>query len=84
MSTCFQVLFSVIFSGTEFLDPAVQDNFILAVTVNDMAGQSVDSFATATDVKITVLENFWKSPPVVLLSENSTKPHPMKITQVSC
>ncbi|XP_039204620.1 cadherin-17 [Crotalus tigris] len=72
---------STTLAGTKFLDPAVQKSFILAVTVNDMAGE-VNSFATNTDVKITVLKNFWKSPPVILLPENSTKPHPMKITQV--
>lgn len=83
MSAYFQVLFSVTFSGLKYLDPTVRNDFVLVVRAKDMAGQPINRFATDTDVKITVLENFWKSPPEVLLLENSTKPHPMKITHVS-
>lgn len=83
MSTYFQVLFSVTFSGKNSLDPAVRNDFLLVVRAKDMAGQSINLFATEADVKITVLENLWKSPPEVLLLENSTKPHPMTITRVS-
>ncbi|XP_026546647.1 cadherin-17 [Notechis scutatus] len=69
-------------AGTKNLDPTVRNQFILVVTAKDMAGQSINSFATNVDVKITVLENLWKSPPEVLLLENSTMPHPMNITHV--
>ncbi|XP_070604170.1 cadherin-17 [Erythrolamprus reginae] len=67
--------------GYESLNPATQNEFILVVAATDMEGQP-KGFTTNIDVKVIVLENFWKSPPEVLLQENSTKPHPMKITQV--
>ncbi|XP_015745131.1 cadherin-17 isoform X1 [Python bivittatus] len=73
---------STTLSGAENLNPDIQDKFTLEVVAKDKAGQSKDSFATSTDVKITVLENLWKSPPEVILMENSTKPHPMNITHV--
>ncbi|XP_034278202.1 cadherin-17 [Pantherophis guttatus] len=69
-------------TGTKNLDPTIRNDFVLVVTAKDMAGQSINCFATDTDVSITVLENVWKSPPEVLLMENSTKPHPMNITHV--
>uniref|UniRef100_A0A8C6X6H1 Cadherin 17 n=2 Tax=Naja naja TaxID=35670 RepID=A0A8C6X6H1_NAJNA len=69
-------------AGTKYLDPTVRNHFVLVVTAKDMAGQSINCFATNIDVKITVLENLWKSPPEVLLLENSTMPHPMNITHV--
>ncbi|XP_058032873.1 cadherin-17 [Ahaetulla prasina] len=69
-------------AGTKKLDPTVRNDFVLAVTAKDMAGQTINCFSTDTDVWITVLENIWKSPPEVLLQENSTKPHPMSITRV--
>ncbi|ETE65336.1 Cadherin-17, partial [Ophiophagus hannah] len=67
---------------TKYLDPTVRNRFVLVVTAKDMAGQSINCFATNVDVKITVLENLWKAPPEVLLLENSTMPHPMNITHV--
>ncbi|KAG8133785.1 hypothetical protein E2320_011571 [Naja naja] len=50
---------------TKYLDPTVRNHFVLVVTAKDMAGQSINCFATNIDVKITVLENLWKSPPEV-------------------
>ncbi|XP_063155558.1 cadherin-17 [Candoia aspera] len=73
---------STTLAGAKKLDPAILDHFVLEVVAKDMGGQSTSSFGTSTDVNITVLENLWKSPPEVVLMENSTKPHPMNITRV--
>nr|XP_034981624.1 cadherin-17 [Zootoca vivipara]XP_034981625.1 cadherin-17 [Zootoca vivipara]XP_034981626.1 cadherin-17 [Zootoca vivipara] len=69
-------------AGAKYLNPADGINYTIAVRVKDMAGQSENSFPSDADVIVTVLENLWKSPPLVKLKENSTEPHPMRITQV--
>ena len=47
-----------------------------------MGGQNENSFSDSTSVDITVKENIWKAPEPVEIIENSTDPHPIKITQV--
>ncbi|XP_044280260.1 cadherin-17 [Varanus komodoensis] len=69
-------------AGAKYLDPEKEAEFLLVVAVNDMAGQSINSFATTTDVHIIVMENLWKSPPPVTIKENSTEAHPKAITKV--
>ncbi|XP_013921052.1 PREDICTED: cadherin-17-like [Thamnophis sirtalis] len=69
-------------AGKTSLDSTKGNAFLLVVRAKDMAGQYINSFSHEADVKITVLENLWKSPPEVFLQENSTKPHPMIITHV--
>ncbi|KAL8181923.1 UNVERIFIED_CONTAM: hypothetical protein K2H54_034476, partial [Gekko kuhli] len=64
------------------LNPQDVDRFILDISVQDMAGQSVNSFKTNVDVNVTVMENLWKAPPPVKITENSTEPHPIIIAQV--
>ncbi|XP_053104161.1 cadherin-17 [Hemicordylus capensis] len=66
-------------AGFQYLDPLKENNFLLIVSVNDMAGQSINSFVSNVDVNITVMENLWKSPPSVKIRENATEPHPICI-----
>lgn len=56
--------------------------YSLVVSVKDMGGQTENSFSDSTSVDITVKENIWKAPEPVEITENSTEPHPVKITQV--
>ncbi|XP_060098928.1 cadherin-17 [Heteronotia binoei] len=69
-------------TGATKLNPQDMDQFILDILVQDMAGQSVNSFKSNVDVNVTVMENLWKAPPPVKITENSTEPHPMIIAQV--
>ncbi|XP_061463303.1 cadherin-17 [Rhineura floridana] len=73
---------STTLAGARSLNPADEITYTIAVRVKDMAGQSVNSFASEADVFVTVTENLWKSPPLVKIKENSTEPHPMSITRV--
>nr|XP_012628310.1 cadherin-17 [Microcebus murinus]XP_012628311.1 cadherin-17 [Microcebus murinus] len=68
--------------GAQELDPAKNPSYNLVVSVKDMGGQSENSFSDSTSVDITVTENIWKAPEPVEIVENSTDPHPIKITQV--
>ncbi|KAG8520439.1 Cadherin-17, partial [Galemys pyrenaicus] len=65
--------------GSQKLDVSKKVNYDLVVLVKDMASQP---FRQTTQVHITVLENIWKAPDPVEIVENSTDPHPIKITQV--
>lgn len=69
--------------GSKELDPAKNSFYNLMVSVKDMGGQSENSFSQSTYVNITVRENIWKAPEQVEITENSTEPHPIKITQVA-
>ncbi|XP_062987011.1 cadherin-17 [Elgaria multicarinata webbii] len=73
---------SITSAGARYLDPSKENTFTLVVGVNDMGGQSVNSFGSITDVEVTVLENIWKSPPLVTILENRTEAHPFAIAQV--
>ncbi|XP_057646824.1 cadherin-17 isoform X7 [Chionomys nivalis] len=68
--------------GSQELDPARNSFYNLVVSVKDMGGQNENSFSHTTSVDITVRENIWKAPEQVEITENSTEPHPIKITQV--
>ncbi|XP_036035885.1 cadherin-17 [Onychomys torridus] len=68
--------------GSQELDPVKNPSYNLVVSVKDMGGQSENSFSDTTSVDITVRENIWKAPETVEITENSTDPHPIKITQV--
>lgn len=68
--------------GSQELDPARNSFYNLVVSVKDMGGQNENSFSHTTSVDITVRENIWKAPEHVEITENSTEPHPIKITQV--
>ncbi|KAL0599012.1 Cadherin-17, partial [Plecturocebus cupreus] len=68
--------------GAKELDPAKNPSYNLVVSVKDMGGQSDNSFSDTTSVDIIVTENIWKAPELVEMMENSTDPHPIKITQV--
>ncbi|XP_057646821.1 cadherin-17 isoform X4 [Chionomys nivalis] len=67
--------------GSQELDPARNSFYNLVVSVKDMGGQNENSFSHTTSVDITVRENIWKAPEQVEITENSTEPHPIKITQ---
>lgn len=68
--------------GSRELDPIKNPSYNLVVSVKDMGGQNENSFSDSTSVDITVKENIWKAPEPVEIVENSTNPHPIKITQV--
>lgn len=68
--------------GSQELDPIKNTFYNLVVSVKDMGGQNENSFSDSTSVDITVKENIWKAPEPVEIIENSTDPHPIKITQV--
>lgn len=68
--------------GSRELDPIKNPSYNLVVSVKDMGGQNENSFSDSTSVDITVKENIWKAPEPVEIVENSTSPHPIKITQV--
>ncbi|XP_055968507.1 cadherin-17 [Sorex fumeus] len=68
--------------GSKDLDPTKNSFYQLVVIVKDMGDQEENSFSDDADVDITVLGNIWKAPEPVTIIENSTDPHPMKITQV--
>ncbi|XP_060241984.1 cadherin-17 isoform X1 [Meriones unguiculatus] len=68
--------------GSQEVDPARNPSYNLVVSVKDMGGQNENSFSDTTSVDITVTENIWKAPEPVEITENSTDPHPIKITQV--
>lgn len=68
--------------GSQELDPIKNPSYNLVVSVKDMGGQNENSFSDSTSVDITVKENIWKAPEPVEIAENSTNPHPIKITQV--
>ncbi|XP_004641382.1 cadherin-17 [Octodon degus] len=73
---------SLTLQGARELDPVKNPSYSLVVSVKDMGGQSENSFSDTTSVDITVKENIWKAPDPVEIMENSTDPHPVKITQV--
>ncbi|NWR18368.1 CAD17 protein, partial [Emberiza fucata] len=68
--------------GSHYLDPQKQDNFILVVSVKDMAGTTMNAFTSSVDVSITVKESLWKAPPIIHIKENSTQVHPVNISKV--
>ncbi|ELV14187.1 Cadherin-17 [Tupaia chinensis] len=68
--------------GSKELDPAKNPSYNLVISVKDMGGQNENSFSDTTSVDIMVKENIWKAPEPVEIIENSTDPHPIKITQV--
>ncbi|XP_019486198.1 PREDICTED: cadherin-17 [Hipposideros armiger] len=68
--------------GSRELDPIKNPSYSLVVSVKDMGGQNENSFSDSTSVDIMVKENIWKAPESVEIVENSTAPHPIKITQV--
>ncbi|XP_005381859.1 PREDICTED: cadherin-17 isoform X1 [Chinchilla lanigera] len=68
--------------GAQELDPVKNPSYNLVVSVKDMGGESENSFSDTVSVDITVKENIWKAPDTVEIIENSTDPHPVKITQV--
>ncbi|XP_029779387.1 cadherin-17 [Suricata suricatta] len=68
--------------GAQELDPVKNPSYSLVVSVKDMGGQTDHSFSDSTSVNIMVKENIWKAPDPVEIVENSTDPHPVKITQV--
>ncbi|KAK2095514.1 Cadherin-17 [Saguinus oedipus] len=68
--------------GAKELDPAKNPSYNLVISVKDMGGQSENSFSDTTSVDVIVTENIWKAPETVEMVENSTDPHPIKITQV--
>ncbi|XP_069322319.1 cadherin-17 isoform X4 [Eulemur rufifrons] len=67
--------------GSQELDPTKNPSYSLVVSVKDMGGQTENSFSDSTSVDITVMENIWKAPQPVEIVENSTDPHPIRITQ---
>ncbi|NP_001400885.1 cadherin-17 isoform 5 precursor [Homo sapiens] len=67
--------------GSQELNPAKNPSYNLVISVKDMGGQSENSFSDTTSVDIIVTENIWKAPKPVEMVENSTDPHPIKITQ---
>lgn len=69
-------------AGAQNLDPNTDAEYILFLTVKDLEGLSDNAFSRNTQVKIIVKENLWKSPNTVIITENSTDPHPIQITQV--
>ncbi|NXI63220.1 CAD17 protein, partial [Anseranas semipalmata] len=69
-------------TGSYYLDPQKQDTFTLVVTVKDMAGMTTNAFTSSADVIITVKESLWKAPSTIYIQENSTKAHPVNISQV--
>ncbi|XP_013028003.3 cadherin-17 [Anser cygnoides] len=69
-------------TGSYYLDPQKQDTFTLVVTVKDMAGMTTNAFTSSADVIINVKESLWKAPATVYIQENSTKTHPVNISQV--
>ncbi|NXA85701.1 CAD17 protein, partial [Melanocharis versteri] len=69
-------------TGSYYLDPQKQDNFVLVVSVKDMAGTTMNAFTSSVDVSITVKESLWKAPPTIYIKENSTQVHPVNITKV--
>ncbi|XP_059972009.1 cadherin-17 [Mesoplodon densirostris] len=73
---------SLTLKGSQELDPLKNPSYNLVVSVKDMGGQDEHSFSDSTSVDITVKGNIWKTPEPVEIEENSTNPHPIKITQV--
>uniref|UniRef100_F6WJ35 Cadherin 17 n=1 Tax=Ornithorhynchus anatinus TaxID=9258 RepID=F6WJ35_ORNAN len=73
---------SITREGSKELDVKKNNNYQLFVMVTDMGGQGDNAFSTSTNVFITIEENIWKSPDPIYIAENSTEPHPLKITQV--
>ncbi|KAM8785297.1 cadherin-17 isoform 1-T2 [Rhynchonycteris naso] len=73
---------SLTHEGSQELDPIKNSFYNLVVSVKDMGGQIENSFSDSASVDITVMENIWKAPEPVEIVENSTDPHPIKITQV--
>uniref|UniRef100_A0A8C5KEG4 Cadherin-17 n=1 Tax=Jaculus jaculus TaxID=51337 RepID=A0A8C5KEG4_JACJA len=73
---------SLTYQGAKELDPVKNPSYNLVVSVKDMGGQTENSFSDTTSVDIIVKENIWKAPDPVEVLENSTDPHPIKITQV--
>ncbi|XP_009979398.1 PREDICTED: cadherin-17 [Tauraco erythrolophus] len=69
-------------TGSYYLDPQKQDTFTLVVAVKDMAGTTMNAFTSSADVIITVKESLWKAPPTIYIQENSTRVHPVNISQV--
>uniref|UniRef100_A0ACB8FEF8 Uncharacterized protein n=1 Tax=Sphaerodactylus townsendi TaxID=933632 RepID=A0ACB8FEF8_9SAUR len=67
-------------TGARKLNPQEVDSFLLDISVQDMAGQSINYFKTNVDVNVTVMENLWKAPAPVKIAENG--PYPAIIAQV--
>ncbi|XP_027748330.1 cadherin-17 [Empidonax traillii] len=68
--------------GSYYLDPQKQNNFLLVVSVKDMAGMTTNAFTSSADVIISVMESLWKAPSTIRIQENSTQVHPVNISQV--
>ncbi|XP_004431226.2 PREDICTED: cadherin-17 [Ceratotherium simum simum] len=73
---------SLTLEGSRELDPVKNPSYNLVVSVKDMGGQNENSFSDSASVDVMVKENIWKAPEAVEIVENSTDPHPIKITQV--
>ncbi|XP_041104728.1 cadherin-17 isoform X2 [Polyodon spathula] len=69
-------------AGAQKLDPNIDAEYTLFLTVKDLEGLSDNAFSRNTQAKITVKENLWKPPNTLIITENSTDPHPIQITQV--
>lgn len=82
VSETFPFLFFLLSIGSKELDPAKNPSYNLVVSVKDMGDQAGNSFSDSVPVVITVKENIWKGPEPIQIIENSTDPHPIKITQV--
>ncbi|XP_063307315.1 cadherin-17 [Pelobates fuscus] len=67
---------STTLNGSVLLKKETHDQYELLVIASDV------SFSDNVKVIIKVTENIWKTPKPVTIVENSTEPHPMKITQV--
>uniref|UniRef100_A0A8C5PY92 Cadherin 17 n=1 Tax=Leptobrachium leishanense TaxID=445787 RepID=A0A8C5PY92_9ANUR len=70
---------SLTLNGSQLVDVHTEDSYELTVSVSDL---SVRPFSANTKVVIKITENIWKSPSPITIVENSTEPHPIKITQV--
>ena len=81
-SETFPFLLFLLSIGSQELDPVKNPSYNLVVSVKDMGDQPGNSFSDSVPVVITVKENIWKAPEPVEIVENSTDPHPIKITQV--
>ncbi|XP_053324355.1 cadherin-17 [Spea bombifrons] len=66
-------------NGSQLLDSEAHNSYELLIGVSDSAERP---FRANTKVFVTVLENIWLKPKPVTIVENSTEPHPIKITQV--
>ncbi|KAM4704941.1 cadherin-17 [Rhinophrynus dorsalis] len=70
---------SATINGSKLLSVEKQSSYQLIVMASDSGERP---FTKSVKVAITVKENIWLAPKPVNIVENSTDPHPMKITQV--